>query len=199
MKPLRTVLGPISLIIIILFVVDIPRVTGLSLDARYRNAECGISIQYPSSWKSGEDNDDSSTKNNFIVEIQPGTADGFKSPVDIELDNISGLSNRSFAGLKDFEERTVATEGGLSSIISSEGTQVAGYPAQKIAYAEGADVTPNGDEFKKMKVILVAFDREYVIRYGAGNSDHYNRYISTFEDMLKTFRISEPEFDGINC
>jgi hypothetical protein len=43
-----------------------------------------------------------------------------------------------------------------------------------------------------MKVILVAFDREYVITLNASNADSYDNYIATFEGMLKTFKISEP-------
>jgi hypothetical protein len=112
------------------------------------------------------------------------------------LNNISGLSN-SFAGIKDFEEERLTTEGGLSRIIASERTQVAGYPAQKIVYTE--EGTPDSSGFKKMKVLLVAFDREYVITYDASNSAYYEDYISAFEDMLKTFQISEPKFDGVNC
>jgi hypothetical protein len=50
-----------------------------------------------------------------------------------------------------------------------------------------------------MKVIPVAFNREYVITYGSNNSDYYEDYISIFEDILKTFQILEPKFDGINC
>jgi hypothetical protein len=194
---LKTSLGAIPLfIIIILFIVSIPKVSGESLDAKYANTQCGISIQYPSSWKSGEDNDDSTTVTNFIVEIQPGTVDGFRSPVYIELNDISGLSN-SFVGIKDFEEQRLTTEGGLSRIIASERTQVSGYPAQKIVYTE--EGTPDSSGFKRMKVLLVAFDREYVITYDASNSDYYDDYISAFEDMLKTFQISEPKFDGVNC
>ena len=197
---LKTSLGAIPLFIIIgLFIVSIPKVSGESLDAKYANTQCGISIQYPSSWKSGEDNDDSTTVTNFIVEMQPGTDDGFRSPVYIELNDISGLSNRSFAGIKDIEEEKATTQGGLSRIITSEGTQIAGYPAQKIVYAEGSEGTPDSSGFKKMKVLLVAFDREYVITYDASNSAYYDDYISAFEDMLKTFQISEPKFDGVNC
>lgn len=194
---LETSLGAIPLlIIIILFIVSIPKVSGESLDAKYTNTQCGISIQHPSSWKSGEDNDDSTTVTNFIVEIQPGAVDGFRSPVYIELNDISGLSN-NFAGIKDFEDERLTTEGGLSRIIASEPTQVSGYPAQKIVYTE--EGTPDSSGFKRMKVLLVAFDREYVITYDASNSDYYDDYISAFEDMLKTFQISEPKFDGVNC
>lgn len=86
-----------------------------------------------------------------------------------------------------------------SQIITSETSQVAGYPAQKIVYTEGLEGTPENDRSKLMKVILVAFDREFVIIYDASNSGFYDKHISTFEDMLKTFKISEPTFSGINC
>ena len=103
------------------------------------------------------------------------------------------------AGVRDIEEDTLATQRDLSRIITSEITHVAVYPAQKIVYTEGLEGTSDGDRFKKMKVIPVAFDREYVITYDSDNSDYYEDYISTFEDILKTFQILEPEFDGINC
>ena len=96
------------------------------------------------------------------------------------MDDISGLSDKSFAGVKDFEEKATI-QGGLSRIITSEGTQIAGYPAQKILYAEGSEGTPDSDRFKKMKVILVAYDREYVIAFDASSADSYDDYIATFE------------------
>jgi hypothetical protein len=93
----------------------------------------------------------------------------------------------------------LTTQRDLSRIITSEITHVAVYPAQKIVYTEGLEGTPDSDRFKKMKVIPVAFNREYVITYGSNNSDYYEDYISIFEDILKTFQILEPKFDGINC
>ena len=197
MKKLCTYFIATSFTVLILFVGSAATVLGQSLDATYANTQCGISIQHPSNWKSGEDNDEPPGVTNFIVEVQPDTSDGFKNVVSIELDDISGLSDKSFAGVKDFEEEKATTQGDLSRIITSEGTQIAGYPAQKIVYAE--EGTPDNNGFKKMKVILVAFDREYVITLDASNVDSYDDYIATFEDMLKTFKISEPKFDGINC
>jgi PsbP-like protein len=174
-------------------------VSGQSLDATYANTQCGISIQYPSNWKSGEDNDDDPTLINFIVEIQPDTADGYKSPVSIELDDISGLSNRTLAAVRSFEEETLTKQRDFNRIITTEPAQIAGYPAQKIVYAEGSEGISDNEGFKKMKVILVAFDREYVIRYHASSPDYYDNYITTFEHMLNTLQISEPKFDGIKC
>lgn len=119
----------ISFTIRILFVGSAATVLGQSLDTTYANTQCGISIQHPSNWKSGEDNDEPPGVTNFIVEVQPDTPNGFKNVVSIELDDISGLSDKSFAGVKDFEEKATI-QGGLSRIITSEGTQIAGYPAQ---------------------------------------------------------------------
>jgi PsbP-like protein len=188
-----------SLITTLYAISSTSEVSGQSLDATYANTQCGISIQYPSNWKSGEDNDDDPTLINFIVEIQPDTADGYKSPVSIELDDISGLSNRTLAAVRSFEEETLTKQGDINRIITTEPAQIAGYPAQKIVYAEGSEGISDNEGFKKMKVVLVAFDREYVIRYHASSPEYYDNYISTFEHMLNTFRISEPKFDGIKC
>ena len=54
------------------------------------------------------------------------------------------------------------------------------------------------EKFKTMIVITVAFGREYVIIYDSTNA-HYDKYISTFEKMLRTVKITEAKFDGIEC
>jgi hypothetical protein len=59
---------------------------------------------------------------------------------------------------------------------------------------------PDRDEnFKKMKVNVLAFDREYKIFYDTTNEKFYNKFISTFEKKLNTFTISDPSFEGIMC
>jgi photosystem II reaction center protein PsbP len=174
-------------------------VLGQSLDETYANSRCGVSIQYPSSWISGEDNDDDATVNNFIVEIQPNSPDGYKTAASIELNDISGRSDRTFTGVKNFEEGTLIAQGDLKKIIMTEPAQIAGYPAEKIVYADGSKAISDNEGFKKMKVILVAFDREYVITFHATSPDYYDNNISTFEDMLNTFQITKPKFDGISC
>lgn len=174
-------------------------VLGQSLDQTYANSQCGISIHYPSNWISGEDNDDDATVNNFIVEIQPNTPDGYKTAASIELDDISGRSDRTFTGVKNFEVGTLTAQGELKKIMMTEPTQIAGYPAEKIVYVAGSKAISDNEGFKKMKVILVAFDREYVITFHANSPDYYDNNISTFEDMLTTFQITKPKFDGISC
>jgi hypothetical protein len=174
-------------------------VLGQSLDETYANSKCGISIQYPSNWISGEDNDDDASVNNFIVEIQPNSPDGYKTAASVELNDISNRSDRTFTGVKNFEEGTLAAQGDLKKIIMTEPTQIAGYPAEKIVYADGSKAISDNEGFKKMKVILVAFDREYVITLHANNPDNYDNNISTFEAMLNTFQITKPKFDGVSC
>jgi hypothetical protein len=173
-------------------------VFGQTLDKTYLSTECGLSIKHPSNWKSEEIRDDEVGVTNFIVDIQPNSDDGFRNVVSIELDDISSLSDKSIEGIKSFEEEYISV-GGLGKIETSDRTQVTGYPAQKIVYTEGLSGTAESDRFKNMKVIVVAFDREYVITYVTSNADYYDKHISTFEEMLKTFKISEPKFDGINC
>jgi hypothetical protein len=192
-------LNSIPIILIILIAFSVTKVSGQSLDATYANTQCGISIQHPSNWKSEEINDDPGGVINYIVDLQPNDDEGFRNVVSIELDDISSLSDKSFTGIKDFEEETLSTQGDSSKIITSETSQVAGYPAQKIIYTEGLEGTPENDRSKLMKVILVTFDREYVIIYDASNSDYYDKHIATFEEMLNTLKISEPTFSGINC
>ena len=43
---------------------------------------------------------------NFIVEFQPNNSEGFHNVVGIELNDISTLSDKSFAGIKEFEEES---------------------------------------------------------------------------------------------
>jgi hypothetical protein len=173
-------------------------VFGQTLDQTYSSTECGLSIQYPSNWKIEEVNDEVGVIN-YIVEMQPDTDEGFRNVVRIELDDISTLPDKSFQGVKEFEEESLSTLGDLSKIITSQTAHVDGNTVQKIVYTEGSEGTPENDRFKKMKVIIAAFDKEYVITYDARNADYYDKYISTFEQMLKTFKISQSKFDGINC
>ena len=166
----------------------------------YDNQNCGLSIQYPSDWKSEERmDDDPATVINYIVELQPNNDEGFNNVVGIELDDISSLSDRSFQGIKEFEEEGLSTVGDLDRILTSETVQVGGFPAQKIGYTEGLPGTPENERSKKIAVVLVAFDREYRINYDATNALYYDKYISDFESMLQTLKISEPTFEGIVC
>jgi hypothetical protein len=171
-----------------------------TLPKSYVSQNCNISIDYPPNWKFEESTfDDRGAIINYIVELQPNNDEGFNNVVGIELDDLSGLSDRSFQGIKDYEEEALSTVGDLSKILTSETVQVGGYPAQKIVYTEGLAGTPENERFKKMAVAIVAFDREYKITYDATDAVYYDKYISDFEAMLKTFKITQPNFEGIVC
>ena len=166
---------------------------GQTLENKYDNQKCGIVVQFPSDWKS-EEIQDSPGVINYIVEIQPNNEEGFNNVVGIELNDISSLQDKSFEGIKGFEEESLSLdeESGLVKIESSEAIQIAGLPAQRIVYNE----LISGD--KKMDVFTVAFDREYKMTYDT-TSGYYEKYITTFEEMIKTFKITQPSFQGIIC
>jgi hypothetical protein len=171
-----------------------------TLTKSYANQKCNISINYPSNWKFEESTfDDRGAIINYIVELQPNNDEGFNNVVSIELDDLSGLSDRSFQGIKDYEEEALSGFGDIDKILTSETVQVGGYPAQKIVYTEGRAGTPENERFKIMAVAIVAFDREYKITYDATDASYYDKYISDFEAMLPTFKISEPTFEGTDC
>ena len=64
---------------------------GQAPEKTYTNQKCGISIQYPSDWKSeGSTSDDGPGHViNYIVEFQPNNSEGFNNVVGIELNDIS--------------------------------------------------------------------------------------------------------------
>jgi hypothetical protein len=169
---------------------------GQTLDKTYTNQRCGISIQYPSDWKSEDYTSDDGPGHviNYIVEFQPNNSEGFNNVVGIELNDISTLSDKSFAGVKDFERSSLSDDQQslLVRVEKLETTKIAGYPAEKIVYNE----LISGD--KKMDIFTVAFDREYKITYDA-SSEYYDKYLSTVDKMIQTFTINQPTFEGINC
>jgi hypothetical protein len=93
------------------------------------------------------------------------------------------------------EENNI-TMGGNGTIAISETTSVAGHNAQKIVYTE---LGINNDRFKKMEVDILAYNREYKLTYDTTSSEHYQKYLSTVEKMISTFKISEPTFEEITC
>lgn len=174
----------------------LPNSFGQTLDKTYTDPKCGISIQYPSDWKINEDLLEYTPGNviNFIVELQPDNKEGFHNVVGIEIDYYSDLPDKSFAGIKDYEEWSISEDekDGYVKVEKLEPTQIAGYPAEKIVYNELKM------DSKKMDIFTVAFDREYKIKYDS-NSEYYDKYLSTVDKMVQTFKINQPTFEGINC
>jgi hypothetical protein len=169
---------------------------GQTLDKSYVNENCGVSINYPSDWKLEEKlQNDATQPVNYIVQFQPNNEEDSITIVGIELDDISHLPERSLESIKTNEENNI-TLGGIGIIETSEVMSIAGYDAQKIVYTVPGE---NNDRLKKMDIDMIAYNREYKITYDTSNTELYQKYISTVEEMIRTFQINEPTFEEIAC
>ena len=169
---------------------------GQLLDKSYINENCGVSINYPSDWKLEEKiQNDATLPVNYIVEFQPNNQEDSMTVVGIELDDISHLPDRSLDSIKTSEENNI-TIGGTGIIETSEVMSIAGYDAQKIVYTVPGE---NNDRLKKMDLDVLAYNREYKITFDTSSTELYQKYISTVEEMIRTFQISEPTFEEIAC
>lgn len=169
---------------------------GQTLEKSYVNENCGLSINYPSDWKLEEKiQNDATQPVNYIVQFQPNNEEDSITIVGIELDDISHLPERTLENIKTNEENNI-TMGGIGIIESSEAMSVAGNDAQKIVYNVPGE---NNDRLKKMDIDVLAYNREYKITYDTSSVELYEKYISTVEEMIRTFQINEPTFEEIAC
>jgi hypothetical protein len=169
---------------------------GQLLDKSYVNENCGVSINYPSDWKLEEiiQNDATLPVNN-IVKFQPNNQEDSMTIVGIELHDISHLPDRTLESIKTSEENNITT-GGTGIIETSETISIAGYDAQKIVYTVLGE---DNDRLKKMQIDVLAYNREYKITFHTSGTSLYQKYISTVEEMIRTFKINEPMFEEIAC
>ena len=169
---------------------------GQLVDKSYVNENCGVSINYPSDWKLQEKiQNDATLPVNYIVEFQPNNEEDSMTIVGIELDDISHLPDRTLKSIKTSEENNI-TMGGTGIIETSETISIAGYDAQKIVYTVLGE---NNDRLKKMEIDVLAYNREYKITFDTSGTSLYQKYISTVEEMIRTFKINEPTFEEIAC
>ncbi|RPI82168.1 MAG: hypothetical protein EHM34_07340 [Nitrosopumilales archaeon] len=169
---------------------------GQLLDKSYVNENCGVSINYPSDWTLEEKiQNDAKLPVNYIVEFQPNNEEDSMTIVGIELDDISHLPDRTLESIKTSEENNI-TMGGTGIIETSETISIAGYDAQKIVYTVTGE---NNDRLKKMEIDVLAYNREYKITFDTSGTSLYQKYISTVEEMIRTFKINEPTFEEIAC
>ena len=169
---------------------------GQQLDKSYVNENCGVSISYPSDWKFDDKiQNDATLPMNYIVEFHPNNEDDLTSIVGIELHDISKLPDRSLESIKASEENNI-TMGGKGIIESSETIPIAGNEAQKIVYTVPGE---NSERLKKMEIDVLAYNREYKIIFDPSSIELFQKYISTVEDMIRTFEINQPTFEEIAC
>ena len=169
---------------------------GQQLDKSYVNENCGVSISYPSDWKFDDKiQNDATLPMNYIVEFQPNNEDDLINIVGIELHDISHLPDRSLESIKASEENNI-TMGGKGIIESSETIPITGNEAQKIVYTVPGE---NSERVKKMEIDVLAYNREYKITFDPSSIELYQKYISTVENMIRTFEINQPTFEEIAC
>ena len=169
---------------------------GQLLDKSYVNGNCGVSINYPSDWNFEEKiQNDATLPVNYIVEFQPNNEEDSITIVGIELDDISHLPDRTLESIKTSEENNITMEG-IGIIETSETISIAGHDAQKIVYTVLGE---NNDRLKKMEIDVLAYNREYKITFDTSGTSIYQKYISTVEEMIRTFKINEPTFEEIAC
>ncbi|HJR85760.1 MAG TPA: PsbP-related protein [Nitrososphaeraceae archaeon] len=199
MKSNNVIIAITALLLLSVFVASYGNNTrsyGQTLDKSYVNENCGVSINYPSDWKLEEKiQNDAILPVNYIVEFQPNNEEDSITIVGIELDDISHLPERSIESIKTNEENNI-TMGGIGIIETSEAMSIAGYDAQKIVYTVPGE---NNDRLKKMDIDVLAYNREYKITYDTSSIQLYQKYISTVEQMIRTFEINEPTFEEISC
>ena len=111
------------------------------------------------------------------------------------MDDISHLPDRTLESIKISEEDNI-TMGERGIVEISETVSIAGYDAQKIVYTVLGE---NNDRLKKMETDVLAYNREYKITFDTSSTSLYQKYISTVEEMIRTFKINEPTFEEIAC
>jgi hypothetical protein len=132
---------------------------------------------------------------NYIVKFQPNNEDDLTNIIGIELHDISHLPDRSLESIKTSEENNITT-GGKGIIESSETIPITGNEAQKIVYTVPGE---NSERVKKMEIDVLAYNREYKITFDPSSIELYQKYISTVENMIRTFEINQPTFEEIAC
>ena len=166
------------------------------LENTYINEKCGVSIQYPKDWVA--------TESNFIGEKSKTIADFQSEDDDINTLSLSienfGLAKKSIADVsKWFREYWVTSP--ESGILSSEITEINGFPVYQITYYEGlpGDYEFQDEKSHTMEVVIIAYDREYVVLYDAPNKEDFDKYSSIVDEMANSIKITKPNFEGVKC
>jgi hypothetical protein len=159
---------------------------------QYTNSEHKTQIQFPSDWIKKEENGKFGvgglTPLYTLATLQPDTTEGFKSTLELEINDISKYTpdSKSLTGLGDFEKEGI-TLSPEATILSSNEIQINNCPAYQIVYLQGY---PDGRESKIMLTFFIDCDKEYVMRYTATDNQLYDKYLETVSNMLQTFKVN---------
>ncbi len=157
----------------------------------YRNSEHKVQLQYPANWEKEEDNGKFTSGGSTLYTLatfQPHTSEGFKSTLELEINDISNYpgDTKSLSGMADFEKENILLSP-EARILSSHEIQINGCPAYEIDYSQG--VPNKADEWKIMQTFLIDCNREYVLRYTGTESNIYNQYLDTINNIVQSFKV----------
>jgi hypothetical protein len=159
----------------------------------YDNKEHKVQIQYPSDWTKEENNGKYTSGDSTLYTLatfQPDTADGFKTTLELEINDISNYPEdlKTLKGLADFEKENVLILPD-NSVLSSHDVLINSCPAYEIVYVEG--ILGKQDQWKSILTFLIDCNKEYVMRYTGTDSDLYDKYLDIVGNMIQTFHVSE--------
>jgi hypothetical protein len=159
---------------------------------RYVNDKCGVSLVLPKGIIA--------TPSEFVFEDSSKTLADFQSTDDDIFSLYFAIQNAGYSGMSPSEISQglvdYASLNPESTLIESDIGQIGGYPSYKTVYSEGS--TPD-DTFYTFDSTIIAHDREYRLVFEAASKAEFDKYKSAVEDMAKTIKISQPNFEGIDC
>ena len=154
-----------------------------SLDQTYANTQCGISMNYPSSWIIVEFNEKSLDMTS-LANFKPS---GTGITLQLEATDISAYAepDKSVEGLANVEKGNILLNP-EASIEQSNITEVSGIPAYRIVYNN--PITPT-DTWKILYMIIASNNTQYTLRFTATSQDEYGSYIPVVDNMIKSIKI----------
>jgi photosystem II reaction center protein PsbP len=145
----------------------------------YSNYTYGIKIQYPSSWPTEESHNQSS--NDIVKFSSPaGTA-----PASLNI--IGGKPALQSIPLQLYINASIYVlrqSFNNFSLIDSNSTNLAGFPAHKIVYT--GIIPSSGLELKFMQILTIKDGKDFVITSAALPTD-FSAYLPTFQKMIDSF------------
>lgn len=163
----------------------------------YFDQDCGVSIQYPAGWIAEESQSVLENKSTTLVNFESQDEDILG--LDLAIEDF-GIAQKSPRVLSDFEREFISLNPN-STILESDIAEINGFPSYKIVYSEDSvreDEFPE-DKFHTMEILIIAYDREYRFVFDAADEVSFDKYQSIVENMAKTIKISEPNFEVISC
>lgn len=88
-----------------------------------------------------------------------------------------------------------------TNILGSSTTEINGFPASEISYVQGlvSEYEFDQEKFHTMQYVIIAYDREYRIKYQAADQNEFDKYSSIVEEIANSLKINKPAFEGVKC